>query len=126
MKTLIIALVCTLGFIASANAQTGNYYRPTKEDIGKPCVSENGNPNSTYREVTVSETTSTGYQTGSSLSTSGSVKVDGGVVEATAGIQGTDSHNRSSSKTETITYNDIRCVEDKNANLPQQSPAGWY
>lgn len=122
MKKLFLLAVIILGINVCANAQSK---KPTKEDIGKDCVTEDSKLG-TWKEVTVTE------HSGSKSSESSNWGVNGGLsvgvknaAEVSVGGSYGESKSRERSSDESITYQDIRCVEDKNANLPQMSPVRW-
>ena len=110
--------------------------KPTQRDVGNDCVTEEGKLG-TFKNVHVEETVNSKYENSNTTSRS----IEGGVgVEAGAGI-GSDktsasgrisasdakssNTSNSSGKSEKISYDDMRCVEDKNANIPQMTPVRW-
>lgn len=130
-KFFTIALLCGLCSMA-AFAQ----YKPTEKDLGKDCATENGKLG-TWKQVNVTERSENSNSRGNSNSTSntGSVgvsakaKVGIGEVGASASYQNTNTNSQSNTKSTststTRSYQDIQCVEDKNANLPQMTPIRW-
>lgn len=131
MKKISI-LLCSFLFCLTVNAQ----YNPTKKDIGKDCTTEQGKLG-TWKEVTVTETYSNKSGNSSNNSSTHNVGVSGQasgtykVVELSVGgnygysNSNGSTQSKSTENTTTRTYNDIQCVEDKNAKLPQQSPVRW-
>jgi len=137
MKKHIFALVLLLGMTSlTAFAQ----YKPTEKDLGKDCATESGKLG-TWKQVTVTETTSSSNTRGNSnsngntgtvgvnASASAGTKTNKVEVGASASYQNsstnTSSNSNSRSTTTTRTYQDIQCVEDKNANNPQMTPVRW-
>lgn|GEM_PF-4020541 len=122
MKKVIFSVFVLAGIFCAidANAQ----YKPTAEDIGKDCTTQNGKLG-TWKEVNVKDSRENNYSNSNSNSFSGSASASIG----SASIGGNASHSRSNSqgnsRGEEISYKDIRCVEDKNATLPQQTPVRW-
>ena len=120
MKKILLtaAIVCMGTFVTYAQ------YKPTQADVGKDCTTQNGKLG-TWKNVHVedgaSNSSSRGSQEGGSLS--GKFGTEGTNVGLS--INSSQSRSRSSSSSEKISYDDIRCVEDKNATLPQQSPVRW-
>ena len=123
--TVFAFLVC-FGF--SAHAQ----YKPTKEDVGKDCTTENGKIG-VWREVNVTKTTGNENSRSSTYGQSSSVGGNAGINASglNAGVNaGTSSSNNSSrsnttKSTTTVSYQEIQCTEDANASLPQQTPVRW-
>lgn len=120
MKKIAILLMMVCGFTLSAHAQ----YKPTQKDVGKDCTTQDGKLG-TWKNVRVEDGASN--QDVRSNSSSNSVSAGGNYGVANGNVSGSSSSSRSntSSSSEKITYDDIRCVEDKNATLPQQSPVRW-
>lgn len=130
MKKIMLLLFCSMSVLSFAQ------YTPTKDDLGKDCATHDGKLG-TWKEVSVTETySSTGSQTRSNSSSqnfnasagaeykSGKVRVSGDVGYGN-GSSKTNSNSNSSTNTTSRTYQDIQCVEDKNANLPQYTPVRW-
>lgn len=132
----ILALVLGMSSL-TAFAQ----YKPTEKDLGNDCATENGKLG-TWKKVTVTETSGNSNSTGVSNSNSNTgtvgVNAKAGVgvgkstkveVGANASYQNsnskTTSNNNTQSTTTSRTYDDIQCVEDKNANNPQMTPVRW-
>lgn len=137
MKKNFFILALILGMSSlTAFAQ----YKPTEKDLGKDCATENGKLG-TYKQVTITETRTNTNSTGNSYSNSNSGSVTGNAsvsagtktnnaqVGVSTSVQNSNSNSRSNtnaqSTTTTRTYNDIQCVEDKNANNPQMTPIRW-
>lgn len=115
-------------------------YKPTEKDLGKDCATETGKLG-TWKQVTVTETsTGTNARTnansnantgtvGVSANASAGTKTTKVEVGANASYQNsktnTTSNTSSQSTSTTRTYQDIQCVEDKNANNPQMTPVRW-
>lgn len=134
-KILFTVLFCGISSIA-AFAQ----YKPTEKNLGNDCTTENGKIG-TWKSVTITEkyenTNSRGNANSNSntgtvgVSTNASVgtKTNNVNVGANASYQNsntnTSSNSRSQSTSTTRTYQDIQCIEDKNANLPQRTPIRW-
>lgn len=123
MKKLFFSVFMISGmfFAIEANAQ----YIPSKDDVGKDCTTQDGKLGR-WKEVTVTEKQGNDYGQTSSTSVSGGGSLGSsniGSVSASGAYS--NSNSRGSSKSEEISYDDIRCVEDKNAKLPQQTPARW-
>ena len=112
-------------------------YNPSRNDLGKDCATQDGKLG-TWKEVTVTETYSS--TEGSTRSNSSSQNFNASVsaeykatkkasVSGTAGYDNgssrTNANSNSSTNTTTRSYQDIQCVEDKNANLPQYTPVRW-
>ena len=100
-------------------------YKPTQKDVGNDCTTHDGKLG-TWKNVRVEDNRTDGY--GRNSTTSGSIggsigSKDVGSISASGSHSSTNS--QSSSTSEKISYDDIRCVEDKNANLPQRSPVRW-
>lgn len=120
MKKIIVTVALLIASISVTYAQ----YKPTKADIGKDCSAQGGKLG-TWKEVTVEERS--GNSSSFSTNSSGSMSVGADAKVVKGKVSGSVSAGKSSSSdtSETIRYNDIRCVEDKNANLPQQTPVRW-
>lgn len=134
---LTIALIC-FGFAASAQ------YKPTENDLGKDCATNN-NKLGTWKKVTISEqvigsnSQGTGYSNGVTSSAGVNANVGSEIgtkkakvsanVSTNMSVQGSNTSSTTNTNTQTTTttrtYEDIQCVEDKNANLPQMSPVRW-
>ena len=132
MKKTLCILSMFIGLCTIANAQ----YKPTEKDLGKDCPTENGKLG-TWKNVTVTEkqdnTNSNNYSSSNTSSVSASANISVGTkktnvgASVTVGTSSTVGGSKTSSTTSgtTRTYNDIQCVEDKNANLPQYTPVRW-
>ncbi len=103
-----------------ANAQ----YKPTQSDIGKDCTTENGKLG-TWKNVHVEDGTSNSSSREAGVNGSASLQIGTKNNNVGGSIGGSYSNSKSNSSSEKISYDDIRCVEDKNANLPQRSPVRW-
>lgn len=111
-------------------------YKPTQKDVGKDCTTAD-NKIGTWKNVTVTENVSNtkiGSQNSTSTQSLGvSGKVNANLGVASGSVSGSSnnsnsygtSNSSSTTNTTTRTYDDIQCVEDKNANLPQRSPKRW-
>ena len=131
-RTLLLFAVFAGLCSTSAFAQ----YKVTEKDLGNDCVTEDGKLG-TYKQVTITESVGNTSSRGNSSSTSqsGNVGVSGeykkaGVSVGASASYGNSSSNSSSntssqSTTTTRTYQDVQCVEDKNANAPQMTPVRW-
>lgn len=120
MKKLFLLAAMLLGISICANAQ----YKPTEDDLGKDCTTENGKLG-TWKEVTVTDRTGDRNQGTSNWDSYGEGQAGYNDSHVRVGGSYGESKTRENSKEESITYEDIRCVEDKNANLPQQTPIRW-
>lgn len=129
MKRTILLFALFAGlFSTSAFAQ----YKVTSKDVGNDCLTEDGKLG-TYKQVTVTERVDRTSSSGNSSSTSSNGNV--GVNASVAGVGGSASYGNSRSNsssnsssqttTTTRTYEDVQCVEDKNANAPQMTPVRW-
>lgn len=131
MKKIMLLLFCSMSVLSFAQ------YNPTRNDLGKDCATQDGKLG-TWKEVTVTETYSS--TEGSTRSNSSSQNFNASVsaeykatkkasVSGTAGYDNgssrTNANSNSSTNTTTRSYQDIQCVEDKNANLPQYTPVRW-
>lgn len=104
-----------------ANAQ----YKPTQKDVGNDCTTHDGKLG-TWKNVRVEDGRSDGY--GNSNTTSGSISGSVGSKDmgnVSGSVSHSNSNSRNSSASEKVSYDDIRCIEDKNATLPQRSPVRW-
>lgn len=121
MKKLFLLAAMLLGISVCANAQ----YKPTKRDLGNDCTTENGTLG-TWKEVTVTDRTGDRNQGTTNWDANGNVSF-GSEKSSKLEVGGSygESRTRENSRDESITYEDIRCVEDKNAKLPQQTPIRW-
>lgn len=111
-------------------------YKPTQADVGKDCRTENQKLG-TWQNVRVTETYSNGntQSNTSSYGHSSQVQAGGSVGSSKAGasvsVGGSSSNSNSygnsntSSRSVSRSYDAIECVEDRNANLPQQTPVRW-
>lgn len=122
MKKIIVSLVMVFGITLCAEAQY--QYRPTQKDVGKDCTTQDGKLG-TWKNVRVEDGTSNQNSNSYSSSGSASGKAKYGGFEGSISGSSSSSRSSSSSSSEKISYDDIRCVEDKNATLPQQSPVRW-
>lgn len=123
MKKYLIAMLAAAGMLCISEVEA--QYRPTQKDVGKDCTTENGKLG-VWRKVKVEESVGNTY--GNTNSTSGSVGGSLGnsnVGSVSGSVSHTDSNTRGTSNSEKLTYDDIHCVEDKNATLPQRSPVRW-
>lgn len=137
MKKMIFAFFLMVGMTSlTAFAQ----YKPTEKDLGNDCTTENGKIG-TWKQVTVTESSNNTDTRGNAYSNAntGSVGVSANAsmgtknnkVEVGASASYQNSNTNSTSKTNTQsttttrTYQDIQCVEDKNANNPQMTPVRW-
>lgn len=124
MKKTII-LVCT---ILACGCVAYGQYKPTQKDLGNDCMTENQKLG-TWKEVTVRDDGSNSRTTNSSNTYGASVGGEYKAVNASVNGSANYSHSNGNSNTyssgTSIEYKDIRCVEDKNANLPQQTPVRW-
>ena len=115
---LTVVIVCMGTFVVCAQ------YKPTQADVGRDCTTQDGKLG-TWKNVRVED----GASNSSSRGSQGGASLSGkfGTKDNNVGLSGnySQSQSRSSSSSEKISYDDIRCVEDKNANLPQQSPVRW-
>ena len=127
----MLLLFCSMSVLSFSQ------YNPTRNDLGKDCATQDGKLG-TWKEVTVTETYSS--TEGSTRSNSSSQNFNASVsaeykatkkasVSGTAGYDNgssrTNANSNSSTNTTTRSYQDIQCVEDKNANLPQYTPVRW-
>ncbi len=124
MKKIVLTILAIVCMSVYANA-----YKPTQNDIGEDCTTENGKLG-TWKNVRVEEEYNNSNSRGTSES--GSITIGGrfgtrdSYVEGNISGSGSSSNSSTSGKSEKIIYDDIRCIEDKNANLPKQSPVrGW-
>ncbi len=137
MKRFLFMALLAMGVTFSASAQL----RPTTEDIGKDCTTEDGKLG-VWREVTVTETVSYSNSESSSSSSSSGISANAsastsfgnskiGSVEASVGGSvenswgNSQSYGAGSTNSETHSYKEIMCKEDRSANLPQQTPVRW-
>ncbi len=123
MKKYLIAVLAIAGMLCISKVKA--QYRPTQKDVGKDCTTENGELG-VWRNVKVEKTVGNSY--GNTNSTSGSAGGSLGnsnIGSVSGSVSHTDSNTRGSSNSEKLTYDDIRCVEDENAKLPQRSPVRW-
>lgn len=130
MKKLMLLFFCSLSVLSFAQ------YNPTRNDLGRDCATQDGKLG-TWKEVTVTETYSTSENQNHSNTTSQNFNASAGVeVEAYGttisgsasydnGSSNTSGSSNSSTNTSSRSYQDIQCVEDKNANLPQYTPVRW-
>lgn len=122
MKKLLIAVFMLGGLFMATEAKA--QYKPTKKDIGKDCTTQEGKLG-TWKNVRVED--GSAKNQGESRTNAGTIKGSVGVKAGSA--SGSYSHSgtnsRGTQKSEKISYEDIRCVEDKNATLPQRSPVRW-
>lgn len=137
MKKLFFLLALILGTTSfTAFAQ----YRPTEKDLGNDCATESGKLG-TWKQVTVTET-SNNTNTRGNANSNGNTGTVGVSANASAGTKttkvevganasyqnsrtNTTTNTNSQSTTTTRTYQDIQCIEDKNANNPQMTPVRW-
>lgn len=119
MKKIAILLMMVCGLALSAHA-----HKPTQKDVGEDCVTQEGKLG-TWKNVRVEEWSSTETTKSNSSSSSATAGGNFGVVTGNTSGSSSSSKSNSSGSSEKITYDDIRCVEDKNATLPQQSPVRW-
>lgn len=130
MKKLMLLAFCSLSVLSYAQ------YSPTKNDLGRDCATQDGKLG-TWKEVTVTETYSTsGSQSRSNTSSQnfnasagGEYKMGGAKVSGSVGYGNGSSNTNSNTSTSTNStsrsYQDIQCVEDRNANNPQYTPVRW-
>lgn len=120
MRKLFV-LMTALFICNLANAQ----YRPTQKDVGNDCTTQDGKLG-TWKNVRVEDGRSDGY--GNSSTTSGSINGSVGsnnIANISGSVSQSNSNSNNSSASEKVSYDDIRCIEDKNATLPQRSPVRW-
>ncbi len=123
MKKLLISTFMLIGLFITLNASA--QYRPTQKDVGNDCTTHDGKLG-TWKNVRVEDSKSDGY--GNSNTTSGSMGGSVGnkdIGNVSGSVSQSNSNSRNSSESEKVSYDDIRCVEDKNATLPQRSPVRW-
>ena len=96
-------------------------YRPTQKDVGDDCTTQDGKLG-TWKNVRVEDVVGNEYENSNTTSGSGGVNISG---VASGSISTSDTNSRNTSNSEKISYDDIRCVEDKNATLPQRKPVRW-
>lgn len=120
MKKFILMAVTILCTSFVINAQ----YKPTQKDVGKDCTTQNGKLG-TWKNVRVEDGSNNSRSNSSGSSSSASIGGEYGGFNGSVSGSSSSSKSSSSGSSEKITYDDIRCVEDKNATLPQQSPVRW-
>lgn len=123
-KVIRMSIVLCFSFVCAINISA--QYKPTQNDLGKDCTTQDGKLG-TWKQVRVEDGGSHSYEQKNSFTGQGGMNLGGQKSPVNGGVSlsTTDSNSRSSSKSEKVTYEDIRCVEDKNATLPQQSPVRW-
>jgi len=105
-------------------------YKPTNKDVGNDCTTQQGTLG-TWKEVTVRDDGSRSHTTSSSSSYGGTVsggyesKATGVSINASGSASSSRGNSNTSSSGTSVEYKDIRCVEDQNAKLPQQTPIRW-
>lgn len=120
MKKILLSMVILFGGVMFASAQ----YKPTQSDVGRDCTTQDGKLG-TWKNVRVEDGASSSSSRGDEHSGNASIKIGTSDFNVGGGYGYSTSSSSSSSSSERISYDDIRCVEDKNATLPQQTPIRW-
>lgn len=119
-------LFCLCAFVFSLSVFNANaQYKPTEKDLGKDCTTQEGKLG-TWKKGVARDDSGSNYNSSSSTSGSAGFSVGNkevGSVSASGAHSNTSSQGRSTGSS--FEYEDIRCVEDKNATLPQQTPVRW-